>query len=42
MDRVVGLPVYPKKPATPTKEKGDNDVPDVRGVQQSGRKSTGK
>ena len=41
MDRVVGLPVYPEKPAPPPKKEGDN-VPDVRGVQQSGRKSAGK
>lgn len=43
MDITVGLPVYPVKPASPPpKKEGDKNVPNVRGVQQSGRKSTGK
>lgn len=43
MNRTVGLPVYPVKPASPPpKKEGDKNVPDIRGVQQSGRKSAGK
>lgn len=43
MDITVGLPVYPVKPASPPhKKEGDKNVSDLRRVQQSGRKSTGK
>ena len=43
MDITVGMPVYPVKPASPPpKKEGDKSVHNVRGVQQSGRKSAGK
>ena len=43
MNITVGLPVYPVKPASPPpKKEGDKNVPDVRRVQQTGRKSAGK
>lgn len=43
MNITVGLPVYPAKPASPPpKKEGDKNVPDVRRVQQTGRKSAGK
>lgn len=42
MNRTVGLPVQPKAPAPPSKKEGEKNVSNIRGVQQLGRKSTGK
>lgn len=43
MNKTVGLPVYPVKPASPPEKKeGEKNVPDIRGIQQSGRKSSRK